>query len=191
MKKLGGVLVMIGLACVLIVPLTTTSQEKEVDKLEFVGAQKCKMCHNLTKFGKFHDDWAQTKHAKAIEVLNDEEKKNPDCLKCHTTGYGKPGGFVSLEKTEALANVQCEMCHGPGEVHIKSKRGKEVLPHAWEPEEKTCKVCHNPESPTWKEDRYVDPETGEKSGFNYKMAVQKINHAAVLKELGKEPKTSK
>ncbi|HOJ59068.1 MAG TPA: cytochrome c family protein [bacterium] len=193
MKKSSIVGLLIGLTALLVIPfhvLKAGEESKDVEKIEFVGANKCKMCHNLKKFGMFHDDWMQTKHAKAMDVLNEDEKKNPECLKCHTTGYGKPGGFVSLEKTPALAGVQCEMCHGPGQEHIKSKRGGTVIPHAWEPEEETCVKCHNKENPNWKEDRYTDPETGTKAGFIYKVAVKEINHAKVLEQLGKKTKTA-
>ncbi len=191
MKHSKRVILAIGLLAFIGLPICVTlsqDQNPETEKLAFVGANKCKMCHNLAKSGKFFDDWKDGPHAKAFEILKDAEKKDPKCQKCHTTGMGKPGGFVSLEDkaSEGLLGVQCEMCHGPGEKHIKSKRGGEVIPHAWEPDEKTCLKCHNSESPTWKEDRYVD-EKGNKSGFIYKLAVKKINHPKVFEALGKKP----
>ena len=51
---------------------------------------------------------------------------DPVCLRCHTTGFGRPGGFISLEKTPDMINVQCEMCHGPGSIYAEmmlKKRG--------------------------------------------------------------------
>lgn len=45
-----------------------------------------------------------------------------DCGECHTTGYSPAGnqhrkpGFVG---TWALDGIQCEACHGPGQVHAK------------------------------------------------------------------------
>ncbi len=189
MKHPSRIVLMIGLLAFVALPFSLSmGQDPEVDKLAFVGAAKCKMCHNLAKYGKFFDDWKEGPHAKAFDLLKDDEKKDPKCQKCHTTGFGKPGGFTKVDDPEAekLVGVQCEMCHGPGEKHIKSKRGGEVIAHAWEPDEKACQKCHNPESTTWKEDRYVD-EQGNKSGFNYKLAVKKINHAKVFEELGKKP----
>jgi hypothetical protein len=50
---------------------------------------------------------------------------------------------------------------------------------------KTCTFCHNSESPDWDENRYTDPETGEKGGFIYKVAVKKVNHSAVKEALQK------
>ena len=92
---------------------------------EYVGAKKCKACHM-----KQYKAWKKTTMSTSFENLKpgvkaDEKKKaglNPDkdytsdadCLRCHTTGYGKPNGFVSLGKTPKLINVQCEECHGPG-----------------------------------------------------------------------------
>jgi len=86
--------------------------------IEYVGAKKCKACHL-----KEYKAWEQTRNAKSFEDLKPgakaEEKKkarldpNKDyttdakCLKCHTTGYGKPGGFKSMAETPDLANVQC------------------------------------------------------------------------------------
>lgn len=172
-----------GAALLLALPSSNTIGA-DTDSIEHVGAARCKMCHNKADSGKFFDDWEKGPHAKAFDLLKPEEQKDPKCQKCHTTGFEKPGGFASLEKTPKMVGVQCESCHGPGQLHMKSKAGN-VIPHAWEPEEETCKKCHNPESPTWKEDRYVD-EQGNKSGFNYNMAVKKVGHPEVFKAIGKE-----
>ncbi len=50
------------------------------------------------------------------------ESSNADCLTCHTTAYGRPGGFPAAEAAEShadLARVGCESCHGPGSEHVK------------------------------------------------------------------------
>lgn len=111
--------------------------------------------------------------AKAFELLKPgvraEQKKahrldpkkdythDATCLPCHTTGYGQPGGFVSIEKTPQLAGVQCEMCHGAGEGYLKPnrmslqnkeyKRAEVVAAGMVIPNAKTCTGCHNEKSP--------------------------------------------
>ena len=82
--------------------------------------------------------------------------KDSKCLPCHTTGYGQPGGFVSIEKTPLLVGVQCESCHGPGEecIPIMEMRGRiyeleELLEAGLRPKPvKVCSTCHNADSPT-------------------------------------------
>lgn len=182
MKKLILLACCLTVLGLMLLPSQVTVSDEE--DIEFVGAAKCKMCHNRASSGKFHDDWSENKHAKALDLLNDEEKKNPECLACHSTGFGKTGGFVSLEETPKLAGVQCEMCHGPGGKHIKSKKD-EVIAHAWEPDAKTCEKCHNDKSPDWDPNRYE--YKGEKGGFIYEAAVKKANHSAVFEALGKKP----
>lgn len=184
MKK-ALVIALFAAAFALVMAPAQVSVSQDEEALEFVGNTKCKMCHNRSSSGKFFDDWEAGVHAKAFEVLNEEEQKNPECVRCHTTGYGMPGGFVSLEETPKMVGVQCESCHGPGEVHVKS-RPNDPQPHAWEPNEETCVRCHNEDSPDWDPERYED-EDGNKAGFIYKVAVKKVNHGAVFEELGKEP----
>jgi hypothetical protein len=69
--------------------------------------------------------------------LTEEEIKG--CYFCHTTGYGKPGGFISPEKTPHLKNAGCEVCHGPGEFHVKLRDPKYIKRRMTL---KDCEVCH-------------------------------------------------
>ena len=43
------------------------------------------------------------------------ETDNPECVGCHTTGYGEPGGLGELTESNVrrFKGVQCEECHGP------------------------------------------------------------------------------
>ena len=81
------------------------------------------------------------------------------CLQCHVTGFGKPGGFTSREETPDLLGVQCEMCHGPGSLYTEMMMKKQgtysledyqmlgglVMPS---PENNVCtQQCHNTASP--------------------------------------------
>jgi hypothetical protein len=61
-----------------------------------------------------------------VETLAKDAKQGSDhnaaCLPCHTTAYGKPGGFPAGGDPAArpdLARVGCESCHGPGGDHVK------------------------------------------------------------------------
>ena len=110
---------------------------------EYVGTGKCRICHM-----KDHKTWKKTKHAKNFEILKGAERSDPKCVKCHVTGFGEAGGFVSEKATPKMRNVGCESCHGPGSAHIKvaknaPKSGK------WDKNmnkvpQNTCVKCHNP-----------------------------------------------
>jgi len=137
----------------------------------YAGAKKCKACHI-----KQYKSWQKTSMAKSFENLKPgvkaEEKKkagldpakdyttDAECLKCHTTGYGKPGGFKSFEETPKLINVQCEACHGPGAIYKKTMKTIQKKKKAYKTEElksiglvipsedeKGCIVCHGGDSP--------------------------------------------
>ncbi len=91
--------------------------------LRFVGSESCRSCH-LPEF----ETWAASPHAHAVDSLAREGKsQNPDCLACHTTAFGRPGGFPKQARPAAhpdLARVGCESCHGPGEDHIQENTPK-------------------------------------------------------------------
>jgi hypothetical protein len=110
---------------------------------KYVGPKKCKACHF-----ELHKVWAESKHGKNYSVLQGSEKTNPECLKCHTTGYGKPSGFTSIDATPDLANTTCEACHGPGSAHVEAAKD---VPDKGDWDKKinkspgaACVSCHNP-----------------------------------------------
>jgi hypothetical protein len=104
----------------------------------YVGTKKCKTCHLYQ-----HKSWAKTKMAKAYETLkpgrgaeakersgldvHKDYTKDESCLKCHTTGYGKPGGYAipdpknkkAVRRAKTLEGIGCESCHGPGAEYVK------------------------------------------------------------------------
>jgi len=81
---------------------------------EYVGSQACARCHE-----REHQITVTTAHSSAFQTLVKKGSEfDPDCLHCHTVGYGLYSGFVDQQRTPLLANVQCESCHGRGKLHI-------------------------------------------------------------------------
>jgi hypothetical protein len=147
----------------------------DVQAADYVGAKKCKACHM-----KQYKAWKKTNMATSYENLkagakaaektkagldpNKDYTTDPDCLRCHTTGYGKPGGFKSFAETPKLINVQCESCHGPGadfkKIMKKNKQFKldEVKAAGLLIPDETnnnCMECHGGDSPFTEK---VDPK---------------------------------
>ena len=134
----------------------------------FVGPETCRECHE-----EQFDSWAQTRMANTFRVLLPGEaveqklmaeldperdySDDPACLPCHTTGYGKVGGFVSFEETPEMAGVTCEACHGHGGTYANSVmdpkdptfQGSEARDAGliYPPTETVCRGCHNSASP--------------------------------------------
>lgn len=172
------------LVCAAVAALASaTAFAQGAAKPQYVGAGKCKMCHNTAKQGKIYDVWMATKHAQAFTVLASEEAKkigtakgiaDPQkadaCLKCHVTGHTAPAAERG-EKWAATEGVTCESCHGAGSLYWKNDVMKAIAADSTKaaavgllhPSEKTCVGCHNAESPTFKE-------------FNFKAMWAKIEH---------------
>jgi len=80
----------------------------------YLGARVCGSCHPEENAA-----WSSSRHAHARDVLNENNRGNdPSCLRCHTTGFGHPGGFGSGGAHEELDHLGCESCHGPGSNHL-------------------------------------------------------------------------
>ena len=80
----------------------------------------CGNCHVLTQ-----TSWAKTGHANAWSDLQASGHANASCNKCHTTnGATNVGadsaGYFSASPTaqKYYHDVQCESCHGPGQLHV-------------------------------------------------------------------------
>lgn len=105
----------------------------------YVGMESCKVCHT-----KIYSFVSGTAHVKAYETLREEERQfEPNCIACHTTGYRKPGGFTNILTAKDLLGVQCEVCHGPGSLHVTDNTANKMrhLTSATD-----CIACHNPEN---------------------------------------------
>jgi hypothetical protein len=106
----------------------------------YVGSRTCASCHEQEY--KNYSTYAKKSHSfNAVEKmaagLTAAELR--DCYTCHTTGYGKPGGFVSKEATPELRDAGCEVCHGPGSAHAESGAAADIDRH---PTMETCQTCH-------------------------------------------------
>jgi hypothetical protein len=96
--------------------------EKFKSGVAYVGAAACRDCHHAQ-----YDQWERTPHAAAFtRLLRQDRGADPACTPCHTTGAGHTGGFGDKEAPGGqMTHVQCEVCHGPGEDHVKAPPGLE------------------------------------------------------------------
>jgi nitrate reductase cytochrome c-type subunit len=94
-------------------------------KAEFVGSGQCLACHQQEA-----KIWNDSKHSHALDNLAKNGKKpanrqfDPECVRCHTVGFGYVSGYVDEVKTPKLKDVGCENCHGPGSLHVQNPRDK-------------------------------------------------------------------
>ena len=128
-------LLMYGLLAFVNTPALT---EEKINR--YVGSETCGGCHteqfdNFKKYSKKAHSFQSIEKMK--KGLSAQEIQN--CYKCHTTGYGKPGGFQDPIKNPDLKNAGCEVCHGPGGDHAEAQNGKKIRRKM---ELKVCEECH-------------------------------------------------
>jgi hypothetical protein len=138
---------------------------------QYVGSQKCKLCHKNKERGDQYDIWENSPHARAFSVLATAEaletaKKiglegNPQqsaaCLQCHVTAYEESAAVkdTTLSQEEGIG---CEACHGPGSLYKTFTIMKALAAGKQDAKEvsfslgddQTCLKCHNTASPTYK-----------------------------------------
>lgn len=158
--------------------LLFTAGVLSAQSFKYIGADKCKMCHNKPTTGEQYNKWLNSPHAKSLASLTsqaatDYAKKNgiadaskePKCLKCHST-YEKAdpdlrGGILATE------GVSCESCHGPGSAYKSPVIMKDLTQAKANgliiPDKELCITCHNKKNPFHKE-------------FNFDTFVAKIAH---------------
>jgi hypothetical protein len=129
----------------------------EYGEAEFTGNKDCTRCHSLPSF-RFRKE----KHAHAFEpIVEKGHEYDPECVRCHTVGFGYTSGFISPDITPELKHVGCEDCHGPGSKHLEEPLEGEY----GEVKRETCESCHNPAN---------SPK------FVYEEYVKKINHNTIF-----------
>ena len=144
----------------------------------YIGAAKCKMCHNTEKSGFQYKIWSESLHAKAMESLKSDKSmeyakangiKDPStdkaCIGCHSTAAS-----VSEDAIETLTmaeGVSCESCHGPGSAYkamnVMKDQKLALTKGLILPTKEVCVKCHNEKNPFHKP-------------FDYEAAKKKIAH---------------
>ena len=110
----------------------------EPGRAHFSGDASCVRCHKAS--ARF---WKATPHAHAWKTLQVVGKTaHGDCVSCHVTGYGEVGGS-SVGFTKGLQDIQCEVCHGPGSIHVEKRGLEKPLAVRTDTPESVCTRCHN------------------------------------------------
>ena len=154
---------------------------------DYVGTNNCKMCHKKDATGNQFAQWEKSAHAGALETLKSDAaiaigkerglsnvpSEAPECLPCHTVGFGTDTGYKvfteefvadpvnakAVKKNKSMVGVGCEFCHGAS-TDYKSKKTMVGITDGtidgasvglWTPDEAICKTCHNEKSPSFKE----------------------------------------
>ncbi len=108
----------------------------------YVGSESCIVCHRAAT-----DIWQKTGHAHAFNTLvRAGADADPNCIGCHTVGFGTPTGYRREYGPKTLTDVGCENCHGPGSLHVEQHRlGKEITAHFRKIGAGDCQKCHHGE----------------------------------------------
>jgi len=128
--------------------LFVTQENDPPDAGHYIGPANCKGCHE-----EQYTNWSATAHARAYaDLVKTGDQYDPECLPCHTTGYGYASGFSVVNNK--FPDVTCESCHGRGSLHADgtppaASTIKKVV------DEASCRACHDDyNSPNFEFERY-------------------------------------
>ncbi len=103
--------------------------------IEHVPPAACGRCHEPQLRA-----WRHGPHARSLASLRVAgRERDRDCIACHTTDAGSPGGFVSPERTPALGAVTCQACHR-FDLGEHRREGFDEPPA----DRAICTMCHTP-----------------------------------------------
>lgn len=117
----------------------------------YTGSDVCGDCH-----AEAYEIWKETLHHQGTHTLLEDLRgsadalSDPDCIRCHTTGFGWKGGWASTalpeglrrEMHDGLAGIGCEACHGPGARHVETEAVEDIDLSS----SGTCLGCHDSEN---------------------------------------------
>ena len=91
--------------------------------------------------------WQDSGHARAFATLvSFKADADPNCIACHTVGFGTASGYRREFGETKLVDVGCESCHGPGSQHVEQRRaGAEVTARFHPTGAGDCRKCHHGE----------------------------------------------
>jgi hypothetical protein len=132
----------------------------------YASSAGCTRCHDHAQ--RF-SAWTLDPHSRAYATLIQRgEELNSECIACHSTGWGEPGGNGSLtaDAMRTWKAVQCEACHGPlrGHPERADVKARPITPE-------TCTGCH---------DAANSPQ------FDYASYVQRLSCTAVSRRASEQ-----
>ena len=129
-----------GLALAACVP--KEGQTRIPEETAYVGSETCAQCH-AEAYEKYigHAEKARSFAEKVVakgSMFGEDRLRS--CFPCHSTGFRKPGGFMSISETPGMDHVGCESCHGPGSAHVEAGGGPGLIEKRVD--RMKCESCH-------------------------------------------------
>ncbi len=105
----------------------------------YAGSASCEPCHQTAT-----QIWKKSSHAQAFSVLvSKKADADPNCVACHTIGFGSLSGYQRAFAGAKLIDVGCESCHGPGSLHVEQHQAQAPSAFQFRPlGQGDCQKCH-------------------------------------------------
>lgn len=101
-----------------------------------VTSRHCGQCH-AAQF----NNWKRQRHSQAWGTLvRAGRAEDPTCQRCHSTGFGLPGGFRTADESAALVGVGCQSCHQV-DPRVHPDKAKPA-PQLAKVDQMVCRSCH-------------------------------------------------